>query len=133
VYVQRDWLSYRWSAWMPLMAAHPLALAQLPSGQGLYRVRRADRRQELEWIGWAESGVRETVERLSRQVHLPVEPFDDPQSAACALWRLRRAQGASFEVSGALVPAPEREGWERERAARAAYAADHATREASTS
>lgn len=93
-------MGYRWSAWMPLMAAHPLALAQLPSEPGLYRIRRVDHPGELAWIGWAERGVREVVERLSRQVHLPIEPYDDPNSPARALWQLRRDELASFEVSG---------------------------------
>jgi hypothetical protein len=88
---------------MPLMAAHPLALAQLPLGPGLYRVRRAGASDGLEWIGWADRGVREAVERLSRQVHLRVEPYDDPATHAHALWRLRRAQSVSFDVSGALL------------------------------
>jgi hypothetical protein len=101
-HLRADWLWYRWSAWMPLNAAHPLALAQLPLAPGLYRVRRADSPAELEWVGWADRGVREVVERLSRQVHLPVAPYDDPDSPALALWQLRR-QGTSLEVSGAAV------------------------------
>jgi hypothetical protein len=87
---------------MPLNAAHPLALAQLPQAPGLYRIRRADCPSELEWVGWAERGVREVIERLSRQVHLPVAPYDDPDSPARALWQLRR-RGISLEVSGAAV------------------------------
>lgn len=109
-YVSADWLRLRWSAWMPLMAAHPLALAQLPSAPGLYRIRRADQAHRLEWIGWAERGVREVVERLSRQVHLPVEPFDDPHNPAAVLWSLRRNKGAAFEVSGASLPVASAEG-----------------------
>lgn len=88
---------------MPLNAAHPLALAQLPLAPGLYRIRRADRPTDLHWIGWADRGVREVVERLSRQVHLPVAPYDDPRSPALSLWRLRRDEGISFEVSGAAI------------------------------
>jgi hypothetical protein len=88
---------------MPLNAAHPLALAQLPQAPGLYRIRRTDRPDELEWIGWAERGVREVIERLSRQAHLPVAPFDDPTSPALHLWRERRGGVVSFEVSGAAV------------------------------
>lgn len=104
---------------MPLMAAHPLALAQLPSSRGLYRLRRVDRPQELVWIGWAERGVRETAERLSRQVHLPVEPYDDPRSSARVLWLLRQQEGASYEVSGAALP--DGDGAACEQAARLEY------------
>lgn len=108
-YMQCDWMDYRWSAWMPLMAAHPLALAQLPSDTGLYRIRRVNQPDRLAWIGWAPTGVRQLVERLSRQVHLPVEPYDDPSGPARQLWYLRRHEGAGFEVSGValLVASPE--------------------------
>jgi hypothetical protein len=115
-YVTRNWMSLRWSAWMPLMAAHPLALAQLPSPPGVYRVRRTGA-LELEWIGSAVRGVRETVERLSRQVHLPVPPYDDPEAPARLLW-VGRVDGRAFEVSGAATP-DDPEVW-RERL-RAAY------------
>jgi hypothetical protein len=111
------WLGLRWSAWMPLVAAHPLALAQLPSERGLYRIRRAGVQGKLEWIGWAENGVRERVERLSRQVHMPVRPYESADGPALALWELRRARGAAFEVSGAAVVEGDGESWlERARA-----------------
>jgi hypothetical protein len=120
-YLASDWMDFRWSAWMPLMAAHPLALVQLPTGPGPYRVRRRDRQDRLEWIGWAERGVREVVERLSRQVHLPVEPYDDPSSPALALWGLRRKYGVAFEVSGAAYSGPSGHGEACESALREAY------------
>jgi hypothetical protein len=88
---------------MPLMAAHPLALAQLPSEPGLYRIRRSDRPACPLWICWEGRGVREVVERLSRQVAMPVKPYDDPNSPALVLWNLRHSKGASFEVSGASL------------------------------
>lgn len=109
------WLGLRWSAWMPLMAAHPLALAQLPAEPGVYRIRRAGTVGELVWIGWAHGSIRESVERLSRQTHLPVTPYDDPSSPALALWTQRVTAAASFEVSGAAVDPATPQG---ERAAR---------------
>jgi hypothetical protein len=105
----RDWLGLRWSAWMPLMAAHPLALAQLPADPGLYRIRRVDTSSDLVWTGWATAGIRESVERLARQVHMPLEPYDDPTGPALALWKARTHAAASFQVSGAqLDPGGER-------------------------
>jgi hypothetical protein len=101
----QDWLGLRWSTWMPLMAAHPLALVQLPSAPGVYRVRRAGMSQELHWIGWARGGIREAVERLSRQVHMPIQPYDDPTGPALTLWKRRMRDAAGFEVSGAAVDA----------------------------
>lgn len=108
---------------MPLMAAHPLALAQLPSAPGMYRVRRAEQPARLEWIGWDHRGVREVIERLSRQVHLPVEPFDDLRSPAYHLWALRRSNGSSFEVSGAACDVTSPEGLAAVALLREAYAA----------
>lgn len=102
-FIADDWLGLRWSAWMPLMAAHPLALAQLPSEPGLYRIRQSELSRRLLWIGWEPRGVREVVERLSRQVHMPVEPYDDPRSPAGMLWLLRRRYGGAFDVSGAAL------------------------------
>lgn len=99
-FLSRTWMGLRWSAWMPLAAAHPLAQAQLASEPGVYRIRPAGA-AELEWIGYAPLGVRQTVERLSRQVHMPVQPFDDPTGPALRLWTLKSRAGWSFEVSGA--------------------------------
>jgi hypothetical protein len=109
-HITTTWMGLRWSAWMPLMAAHPLALAQLPSQPGLYRIRRTDQPERLEWIAWEARGVREVVERLSRQVHMPVLPYDDPHSPARALWQLRRDRGISFDVSGAPLDVDDTEG-----------------------
>ena len=114
-------MDLRWSAWMPLMAAHPLALAQLPSHPGIYRLRRVDQPGRLLWIGWAGCGVQEAMERLSRQVHLPVEPYDDPHSPATLLWSLRRTTRAAFEVSGAPLQVPDEEGKRRARILQRAY------------
>lgn len=106
---------------MPLIAAHPLALAQLPSSPGFYRLRRTDRPHQLEWIGWAEQGVREAVERLSRQVHLQVEPYDDPVHPAVRLWSARQSARAGFDVSGAPLPSASHDGPALVRRLRAAY------------
>ena len=105
---------------MPLMAARPPALAQLPSLPGIYRIRRVDRPDELEWIGWEGRGIREVVERLARQVFLPVHPYDDPDSPAVRLWELRRA-GLSFGVSGTPLSASDAEGRALESSLREAY------------
>jgi hypothetical protein len=121
-YLERHWMGLPWSAWMPLMAAHPLALAQLPSLPGVYRVRRTDQPDLLEWIGWAERGVRQTVERLSRQVHMPVQPYDDSTGPALSLWSLKQ-QGVTFAVSGAEVT-PDHTGEDIANRLRAAYEAE---------
>jgi hypothetical protein len=111
--VHPAWLGLTWSAWMPLMAAHPLALAQLPSHPGLLRIRRANDPDVLCWVGWASSGVRQTAERLSRQVHLPVPPFDDPAVPAIALWQDKRTHSTAFEISGATPTDGTEDHWKR--------------------
>lgn len=88
------------------MAAHPLALAQLPSVAGVYRLRRVDRPGQILGVYPAEAGVRQTVERLSRQTHLPLEPYDDPAAPARLLWR-GRSDGLRYDVSGVVLPPDE--------------------------
>ncbi|GAC1399756.1 MAG: hypothetical protein NVSMB52_13350 [Chloroflexota bacterium] len=114
-------MGLHWSTWMPLMAAHPLALAQLPSEPGVYRVRRARCHDALEWIGWDGRGVREVVERLSRQVHMPAQPYDDPRGPAGVLWKIRQENGVGFEVSGAQGPIDVSEGKVLQARLRTAY------------
>lgn len=91
---------------MPLMAAHPLALAVLPSVSGVYRLRRVDQPGRVLGVYPAEGGVRQMVERLSRQAHLPLEPYDDPGAPARLLWR-GRMDGIRYDVSGASLPPDE--------------------------
>lgn len=116
-----EWMGFRWTAWMPLMAAHPLALAQLPSMPGVYRVRRARAPERLEWLGWEGRGIRQTVERLARQVHLPSRPYDDPAGPALHLWQVRQSEHGSFEVSGAALTVSDADGWALQRSLWAAY------------
>jgi hypothetical protein len=73
-------------------------------------VRQAGRPNELVWAGWARGGIRAAVERLSRQVHLPLQPYDDPAGPALTLWQARVRAAASFEVSGAPVDPATAEG-----------------------
>lgn len=47
--------------------------------------------------------MRQVMERLSRQVHLPVAPYDDPYTDALRLWRLRRESHVEFDVSAAAL------------------------------
>lgn len=114
-------MGFRWTAWMPLMAAHPLAMAQLPSMPGIYRIRRRGSPDHLEWIAWEGRGVREVVERLARQVHMPVRPYDDPTGPALRLWELRLREGTTFEVSGTALSIGPGEGPALARSLREAH------------
>ena len=99
------------------MAAHPLALAQLPNGPGLYRIRRAGD-DSLIWLARTDGDVRAVGERLSRQVHLPNEPYDEPGGPAAMLRQLRRA-GIACEISAVPI-LDDSERAARERSLRAA-------------
>jgi len=89
---------------MPLLAAHPLALQQLPEAPGLFRIRR-EREDKPLLVEHAPRGVRQAVDRLARQVRLPVPPATG-SSVAARLWSEHRKSGIGFQVSGAVADGP---------------------------
>ncbi len=91
------WGGLQWTAWMPLIAAHPLALGQIPEARGFLRVK-AVGRTGLVYVGFVPDGLRFRVERLSRQVSLRLPPSAD--LAAVELWEARR-RGWELQVSAA--------------------------------
>lgn len=101
--LDRGWLGLEWSAWMPLVAAHPLALQQLPEAPGIFRIR-----TEREWafvaVQPAEHGVRLEVDRLARQIRLAARPASSHELAN-RLWREYRSRATGFQVSGARAGA----------------------------
>lgn len=106
----RAWRGLSWSAWMPLSAAHPLALGQLPESPGFFRLRRVGRSCPFH-VDYAQEGVRQRIERLSRQSSLRQPPVakDD---LANLLWNDPQRAGRRFQVSAARrVPGsdPQRE------------------------
>lgn len=90
---------------MPLSAAHPLALQQLPEGPGYFRLR-FEGEAEAFRVEPAERGVREMVERLARQVRLPEAPAASG-GLALELWRVHRQDGRGYQVSGARTQEPK--------------------------
>jgi hypothetical protein len=83
---------------MPLAAAHPLALQQLPESPGLFRIRR-ERGADVFYFGAARAGLRRELERLARQIQLPRRPATT-DALAVQLWESRQASGVGFQVSG---------------------------------
>lgn len=99
---QNACVELKWSAWMPLSGAHPLALQQLSEAPGVYRVRE-ERSHKIVCESRANEGLRQEVERLARQVQLPCPPSESNPLALC-LWNLRRTSGCGFQVSGLTKP-----------------------------
>lgn len=84
---------------MPLSAAHPLVLQQLPDGAGLFRIRR-EGSNEVMWTGPADDGLRMHIERLARRVRLREPPASDDELAN-RLWEEMQRTGRDFQVSAA--------------------------------
>jgi hypothetical protein len=78
-----------------------------PDEPGLYRIRRVGQ-ECLDYIGQTGKGSMTLRKRLGMQrgVYADEMPYTDPHTAAPALWALRRATGAVYEVSVAPVPGP---------------------------
>ena len=91
----------KWSVWMPLSAAHPLALQQLPEAPGLFRIR-DERTHHMIYEGTSHLGLRVEIERLSRQIQLP-QPPTNANPLALELWHARHSSGASFQICGARL------------------------------
>lgn len=83
---------------MPLAAAHPLALQQLPEAPGVFRLIKEGANDLLE-VGLAEKGLRLEIERLARRIRL-AQPPASSDTLAARLWRLHRREGSSFLISG---------------------------------
>ncbi|WP_434424144.1 GIY-YIG nuclease family protein [Nannocystis pusilla] len=95
-------LTIDWGPWLPLEGCW---LGQTtPDRPGLYRIRRAGR-ADLDYVGQTGMGGMNLRRRLGmlRGVYAAQMPYRDPHTAAPALWALRQADGAPFEVSVTLV------------------------------
>lgn len=84
---------------MPLAAAHPLALQQLPDSPGFFLIR-SENSQEIMHIGWAKEGLRAYAERLARSVRL-AQPPASHDDLANRLWNEHRRIGSGYQISGA--------------------------------
>lgn len=69
----------------------------LPTASGLYRVRRSDS-TEIVYIGQTGKGLRDRLRMLSG-TYATEMPYNDPHTAAPALWALRRSENVEFDVS----------------------------------
>jgi len=91
----------RWSDWMPLRGAG--RNQQVPALPGLYRVRRNGNGPEIDYIGQTGVSVRGRLGQLN-VLYRTEMPYNDPHTAAPALWALRHRDACDFEVSVTETP-----------------------------
>jgi hypothetical protein len=102
---------HSWSEWHPLFNSG--RNRDFPREAGLYRIRRPGH-SNLEYIGQTGAGLRQRLGML-RGVFKDVMPYNDPHTAAPALWALRQSQGCDYEASVAVasgLSTPSRKGLE---------------------
>lgn len=103
----------QWGEWQPHEGSW--IDNRLPNLPGLYRIRRRGR-VDLDYIGQTGSGTMTLRKRqaMLKGIYAPVMPYRDPHTAGPALWALRHATNAKFEVSVAPIEGstPWRKGME---------------------
>jgi hypothetical protein len=85
-----------WSYWIALRGAGQNQ--QVPARPGLYRVRRKMNEQEIDYIGQTGASLRGRLGQLNGLYRAEM-PYNDPHTAAPALWALRHRDACDFEVS----------------------------------
>lgn len=88
-----------WTPWVPLGSP---ALAIGPAAAGLYRIRVTGRAGAM-YVGQTGRCLRGRVAELARQVARPDMPWNDPHTAAPALWAWRHDGVGAYEVSVAAL------------------------------
>ncbi len=90
-----------WSAWGDLRGAG--RDRRIPTGPGLYRIRRAGGEPGLDYVGQTGRSLRGRLGQLGG-VYRAQMPYRDPHTAGPALWALRHRDGCDFEVAVIEVP-----------------------------
>ena len=110
-----EWGRLSWSPWIPLDASVDRYRAAISDQPGLYRVRSTGL-PHLVYIGQTGRNLRERTRSLASGVYRPANdpPWNDPHTAAPALWAFRLEDGLSFKVSAAVctVDTQNRQCWE---------------------
>ena len=110
-----------WSPWLPLDGAgRNRHLAATP---GLYRVRISGADRPI-YIGQTGRSIRERLGML-RGTYAEQMPYNDPHTAAPALWALRHRDGVDFECSAAPLDGDRRARMGAEALAISMHRVDH--------
>ncbi len=89
----------RWTRWVPLEGAR--RDPEIPKAPGLYRIRSVQTGRML-YVGQTGRTLRERLGAL-KGVYAEEMPYNDPHTAAPALWAHRIDTGETFEVSVAML------------------------------
>jgi hypothetical protein len=100
-YLESNWCGFAWTEWAPFENAAN-AFRALPILPGIYRVQ-AMSTGELAYIGQTGRPLRERLGALRLNTLKPDMPWNDPHTAAPALWSYRDARQESFACSVAPV------------------------------
>ena len=102
-----NWCQRRWSPWIPLADIRDNREI-LPQGSGIYRIR-ACGRDALMYLGQSGRLRGRLLYDLYRPLYAHTAPWNDPHTAAPALWAYRVEDGFSYEVSVTEAPEDKRE------------------------
>ena len=95
-----DLLGFNWSQWIPLESPIQVYHNHITKNPGLYRVRITHNRK-LAYIGQTGRDLRERTRQLSSKVNNNQDnpPWNDPHTAAPALWAWKIENNYRYEVS----------------------------------
>ncbi|MFT7670609.1 MAG: hypothetical protein ACI8X5_003320 [Planctomycetota bacterium] len=98
--IATDWCGLRWSLWIPLNSSAAEYRASVSPDPGFYKIR-AVGDSRLAYIGQTGRNLRERTRALARGVNRGLDhpPWNDPHTAAGAMWAFRHEDGYEFEVS----------------------------------
>ena len=107
---QVDWLGFSWSQWIPLESSIQVYQTQITKSPGLYRIR-LTHNNKLAYIGQTGRDLRDRTRQLASKVNNSQDnpPWNDPHTAAPALWAWKIENGYRYEVSVFAIDLETRE------------------------
>ncbi|GER89727.1 hypothetical protein KDW_38890 [Dictyobacter vulcani] len=101
-FMDETWCDFSWGPWLPLNSP------DIPTDPGIYRVK-ATLGNELFFIGSTGRSLKGRIGDLYRNVMRDAKqmPFNDPHTAAPALWAWREETGVDFACSAITLPTQE--------------------------
>ncbi|GHO82260.1 hypothetical protein [Dictyobacter formicarum] len=99
-YMSLTWANLEWGPWISFTDNE--AWKTLPTTAGIYRVR-ATTRDELFYIGETARNLRERIGSLRTNSQKETMPFNDPHTAAPALWAWNNSDQLDYECSATVL------------------------------
>ena len=105
--VSRTWCGLDWTPWLPFDADRK-DFRQFDRVAGVYRIR-VRGTDTFAYIGQTGRSLRERLQVLTAKTLQKAMPYNDPHTAAPALWSYKEAEGLEYDCSGAVTPLPVNE------------------------